>query len=130
MTDKIVVLVTCGSIREAKRVAQAVVESRLAACANIVTTPVKSIYWWKGKVETASEVLVVIKSARKRFPALEREIRKLHSYDVTEIIALPVIGGSAAYLDWLEESILSPQPAEMQKQIPHRRSQRQRSGSG
>ncbi|MGH9710237.1 MAG: divalent-cation tolerance protein CutA, partial [Candidatus Acidiferrales bacterium] len=81
MTDKIVVLVTCGSAREAKKIARAVVDARLAACANILTSPVKSIYRWKGNVETASEVVVVIKSTRKRFPALEREIRRVHSYE-------------------------------------------------
>ncbi|MGH9864637.1 MAG: divalent-cation tolerance protein CutA [Candidatus Acidiferrales bacterium] len=105
MTDKIVVMVTCGSAREAKKVARAVVEAQLAACANIVTNPVKSIYRWKGKLETASEVLVVIKSTRKRFSALEREIRRVHSYEVPEIIALPVIAGLAPYQRWIEDSV-------------------------
>ncbi|MGH9729501.1 MAG: divalent-cation tolerance protein CutA [Candidatus Acidiferrales bacterium] len=105
MTGKIVVLVTCGSLREARKVARAVVEARLAACANIVGSPVRSIYRWKGKVETASEVLVVIKSTRKRFAALEREIRRRHSYEVPEIVALPVVAGSAGYLQWIEEAV-------------------------
>ncbi|HEV2615453.1 MAG TPA: divalent-cation tolerance protein CutA [Candidatus Acidoferrales bacterium] len=105
MTGKIVVLVTFGSAREARRVARAVVDARLAACANIVASPVKSIYRWKGKVETASEVLVVIKSTQRRFPALEREIRRLHSYEVPEIVALPIVAGSKAYLEWIEEAV-------------------------
>ncbi len=75
---------------------RAVVEARLAACANVLGAPVQSIYRWKGKVETAKEVLVLVKSTRKRFSALEREIRRLHSYDTPEIIALPIVDGSKA----------------------------------
>jgi|SRR5579872_6604308 len=104
MTDKIVVMVTCKSQAEAKKIARAVVKARLAACANVLGGPVESIYRWKGKVETAKEVLVLIKSTRKRFSMLEREIRRLHSYDTPEIIALPIVAGSRAYLRWVEES--------------------------
>lgn len=104
MTDKIVVMVTCGSQAEAKKIARAVVKARLAACANVLGSPVESIYWWKGKVETAKEMLLLVKSTRKRFSALEREIRRLHSYDTPEIIALPIVEGSRAYLRWIEES--------------------------
>lgn len=104
MTDKIVVLVTCGSRAEAKKIARAVVEARLAACANVLGSPVQSIYRWKGKVRTAKEVLLLLKSTRKRFSALEREIRQLHSYGTPEIIAVPIVEGSRAYLQWIEES--------------------------
>src|SRR5579864_9200004 len=104
MTDKIVVLVTCRSQSEAKKIARAVVEARLAACANVLGAPVQSIYRWKGKVERAKEVLVLLKTARKRFSALEREIRRMHSYETPEIIAVPIVAGSAAYLRWIEES--------------------------
>ncbi|MHB8412967.1 MAG: divalent-cation tolerance protein CutA [Candidatus Acidiferrales bacterium] len=105
MTDKIVVMVTCGSRAEARKIARAVVEARLGACANVMASPVQSIYRWKGKVETAREVLVLMKSTRKRFSALEREIRRMHSYETPEIIALPIAGGSKAYLRWIEESV-------------------------
>ncbi|MHB8526232.1 MAG: divalent-cation tolerance protein CutA [Candidatus Acidiferrales bacterium] len=105
MTDKIVVMVTCGSRAEAKKIARAVVEARLAACANVLGSPVESIYRWKGKVETAKEVLVLMKSTRKRFAALEREIRRLHSYETPEIIAVPIVEGSRTYLRWIEESV-------------------------
>jgi len=104
MTDKIVVMVTCRSQAEAKKIARAVVEARLAACANVMGAPVQSIYRWKGKVETAKEVLVLLKSTWKRFSALEREIRRLHSYGTPEIIAVPITEGSRAYLRWIEES--------------------------
>ncbi|MFZ0636126.1 MAG: divalent-cation tolerance protein CutA [Candidatus Acidiferrales bacterium] len=105
MTDKIVVLLTCGSAREAKKIARALVELRLAACANIVGAPVESVYRWKGKVETSKEILLVVKSARHKFAAMRREVERLHSYDVPEIIALPIAKGSAAYLRWLAESL-------------------------
>ncbi|MHB8484161.1 MAG: divalent-cation tolerance protein CutA [Candidatus Acidiferrales bacterium] len=105
MTDKIVVMVTCGSQAEAKKIARAVVEARLAACANVMGSPVQSIYRWKGKVETAKEVLMLIKSTRKRFSALEREIRRLHSYDTPEIAAVAVVVGSAPYLRWIKDSV-------------------------
>lgn len=105
MTDKIVVLVTCESAKGARRIARALVEKRLAACVNILGVPVHSIYRWKRKVESAREFLLVIKSSRKRFAALESGIKNLHSYDVPEIIALSIERGSRDYLTWLTESI-------------------------
>ena len=105
MTDKIVVLVTCGSAKEARRIARSLVEQRLAACVNILEVPVRSIYRWKGKVESEKETLLIVKSSRKRFPALQNAIERLHSYDVPEIIALPIESGSRDYLAWLAESI-------------------------
>jgi periplasmic divalent cation tolerance protein len=105
VTDKVVVLVTCGSAKEARRIARSLVEQRLAACVNILGVPVRSIYRWKGRVESARESLLIIKSSRKRFAALQGAIRKLHCYDVPEIIALPIERGSCDYLAWLAESI-------------------------
>lgn len=103
--DKLVVLVTCSSIREANRIARALVESRLAACGNILQSPVRSVYRWKEKVETAKEFLLVIKTSRVRFRRLQAAIQRLHSYEVPEIIALPISAGSRSYLSWLGESI-------------------------
>ena len=105
MTDKIVVLVTCGTAREARTIARKMVERRLAACGNVVEAPVRSIYRWKGKVESAREFLVILKSSRRRFAALETAVRELHCYDVPEIIALPVTAGSAGYLRWISASV-------------------------
>ena len=105
MTDRIVVLVTCGSRKEARKIARALVEKRLAACVNEMGAPLRSAYRWKGKVETAEEFLLVIKTTQKRFPALREAVRKLHSYEVPEIIALPIVKGSRAYLDWIAESV-------------------------
>jgi periplasmic divalent cation tolerance protein len=112
--DAVVVLVTCKSKSEARRIVTLLVEKRLAACGNILDCPMTSIYRWKGKVERAKEYLVILKSTRKQFAALEREVTRLHSYDVPEIIALPVILGSQKYLSWLIASvgakITSPHP--------------------
>lgn len=105
MTDKLVVLVTCRSAEEARRIARELVEARLAACGNIVETPVRSIYRWKGKIETAREYLLLVKTSRRRFAALEQTVKRLHSYDLPEIIALPVASGSPQYLKWIDESV-------------------------
>jgi periplasmic divalent cation tolerance protein len=105
MTDKIVVLVSCGSAKEARKIARAVLEQRLAACANIVTTPVQSIYRWKGKVESAREFLLIIKTTQSRFAKLKAEVKRLHSYDVPEIIALPIAAGATSYLNWISDSV-------------------------
>jgi periplasmic divalent cation tolerance protein len=112
MTNKIVVLVTCGSANEARKIARAVVEQRIAACANIVTTPVHSIYRWKGKVESAKEFLLIVKTSQSRFAELSAAIKRLHSYDVPEIIALPISRGSASYLNWISESVKPPRRKE------------------
>jgi periplasmic divalent cation tolerance protein len=111
MTDKIVVLVTCGSAKEARRVARALVERRIAACGNVVEAPIRAIYWWKGKVESAKEYLLVIKTSRKRFAALRDAVKRLHSYEVPEIIALPIARGSREYLRWISECVgIPPEP--------------------
>ncbi len=98
-----VVLVTCGSIGEARTIGRGVVAKKLAACANIVSG-VESIYRWKGKVERAREVLVIMKTTATRLRELEREVKRLHSYDVPEFIALPIVAGSQEYLRWIGEN--------------------------
>jgi periplasmic divalent cation tolerance protein len=100
-----IVLVTCGSIVEARRIAGRVVKKRLAACVNIVLGPIQSIYRWKGKVASAREVLIAIKTSAKRLDELEREVKRLHSYDLPEFVVIPVAGGSREYLAWLEVSV-------------------------
>lgn len=99
-----IVLVTCGNIIEARRIASKVVRKRLAACATIVLGPVQSVYRWKGKVEAAREQLLLIKTVEKQLGALEAEIKRLHSYEVPEILAIPALWGSADYLKWVEEN--------------------------
>jgi periplasmic divalent cation tolerance protein len=101
---KIIVLTNCGSAKEARRIAKALVDRRLAACVNTVTAPIESVYRWKGKVEKAKEYLLLIKTSRARFSAVERAIHELHSYEVPEIIALPIVAGSRDYLSWLNQN--------------------------
>jgi periplasmic divalent cation tolerance protein len=107
VTDKIVFLTTCDSEAAAGELARKLVENRVAACVNIVSG-VRSIYRWKDKVEDAAEWLLLIKSRRDLFASLRAEIAKLHTYEVPEIIALPVVEGSETYLAWLD-SELRPQ---------------------
>lgn len=109
MTDKRVALVTCASQEEASRIARALVTERLAACVNILESPVRSVYRWKGRVETAMEHLLVIKTRRARLRALEAAVKRLHSYQTPEIIALPVAEGSRRYLAWLDDCV-KPEP--------------------
>lgn len=103
--EKVIVLISCGNSLEARRIARALVERRLAACANILQSPVESIYRWKGNVESAKEYLIVAKTSRLRFEALRKQVQRLHSYDVPEIIALPIAAGSRDYLNWISESL-------------------------
>ncbi len=104
MTDKIVILCTCGSEADAGRIARALVEERLAACVNVIPH-IASTYRWKEQVETAAEWLLVIKSSRPLFAALGAAVARLHPYVVPELLALPVLDGSAPYLAWLDESL-------------------------
>lgn len=122
MTDKRVVLVTCSSAKEARRIARALVENRRVACGNILTAPVESIYRWKGKVEQAREALLILKTTERKFAELQADIRQFHSYEVPEIIALPIADGFAGYLKWISDSTSSP--AKKKKRLRSNRSQR------
>ena len=104
MTDKIVVLSACASSEEAARIARGLVEKRLAACVNALAG-VRSIYRWKGAIEDESEVLLVIKSSRTLFNQLRIELERMHSYEVPEAIAIPVVEGSEPYLAWMEREL-------------------------
>ena len=104
MTDKIVVLTTVSSEKEAARIARHLVEQRLAACVSIVPGA-RSIYRWKDKVEDTPELLLVIKSRRDLFATLRAALQKAHSYEVPEIVALPIVDGSEPYLAWLDREL-------------------------
>ncbi len=101
--EAVVVLVTAGSRDEAARIGTALVTERLAACVNVIG-PIRSIYRWEGAVEEADEWQLVVKARAADFGALEARVRTLHSYQVPEVLALPVYGGGAAYLAWLDEA--------------------------
>jgi periplasmic divalent cation tolerance protein len=106
--NKRIVLVTCPNLAMARKIARSVVQKRLAACVNVIGSPVESFYTWKRKLEHAREYLVVIKTVSEGLKKLEREVHQLHSYDVPEFIALPISDGSATYLSWLNASVKKP----------------------
>lgn len=100
MSDAVVVFSTCANRKEAQKIARAIVEDRLAACVQLLP-PIQSIYRWQGNVEQSREVLMLFKTTAAQFPALEKRIAELHSYDTPEIIAVPVVAGAEKYLAWL-----------------------------
>lgn len=100
--DNIIVFITASNEDEAARIARSLVEARLAACVNIIRN-IRSIYRWQGKLEDEAEVLMTVKTRRSLFNALSEKVKELHSYTVPEIIALPIVEGSADYLNWLKE---------------------------
>ena len=104
MTDKIVVLTTCSSREEARKIAGHLVEQRLAACVQL-SAPVQSVYRWQGAIEESEETLVLIKSSRPLWERLRAEIERLHSYSTPEVVALPIIDGARGYLDWMEREL-------------------------
>ncbi|SRR5579871_5244440 len=103
MTDKRIVLTTAGSEEEARKVAQHLVEHRLAACVNIIA-PVESVYRWQGKVESTREWLLLVKTTATAFSAVRSAIGELHSYELPECVCLAIEDGSPAYLQWIAES--------------------------
>ena len=102
-SDPIVVLMTAANRDEASRIAEMLVNSRLAACVQILPE-IQSVYRWKGEVERASEVLLLAKTTEDKFDGLDRAVREIHSYDTPEIVALPITAGSEPYLNWLLET--------------------------
>ncbi|MBI4279139.1 MAG: divalent-cation tolerance protein CutA [Armatimonadetes bacterium] len=102
--EHVVVLVTAASVEEATRLADRLVEEKLAACVNVVKE-VASTYWWQGRVERAGEALLLIKTRRDRVEALTQRVRDLHSYTVPEVVVLPILEGNPPYLQWIDSSV-------------------------
>jgi periplasmic divalent cation tolerance protein len=100
----IVVLITAANKKQSAKIARALVDQKLVACVNVIDR-VTSLFWWKGKVDKAVEVLMAAKSTRAKLPRIIALVKSMHSYAVPEIIALPVAGGNRDYLDWIDESI-------------------------
>ena len=100
--QKVVVFITAGSNEEAEKIGNALVGERLAACCSI-TDSVTSIFRWEGKINNEKEHLLIVKSTLSLVEAIVSRVKELHSYDVPEIIALPVIAGSEDYLRWIDE---------------------------
>ncbi len=102
--DYSLIFITCPNKIEAKRIACQLLENKLAACVNIVGK-IKSLFWWEGKVDKANEVLLIIKSKKSKLAKIIKQVKLLHSYQVPEIIVIPIIGGNKVYLKWIDESI-------------------------
>ncbi|MBI2688721.1 MAG: divalent-cation tolerance protein CutA [Acidobacteria bacterium] len=108
MTDKVIVFATCPSREEAKRIARGLVEERLAACVNVVDG-ILSIYQWQGSVHEGDEVMLVAKSRRDLLSRLLERLASMHSYEVPEAIAIQVVDGWPAYLEWLDRELSPPE---------------------
>jgi periplasmic divalent cation tolerance protein len=103
MTNARIILTTAGSQEEAGKIAQALVERRLAACVNIVPQ-IQSVYRWQGKVETGQECLLLIKTQAALYEGVRDAVKELHSYDLPECVMLEVSAGSQEYLDWIAKT--------------------------
>ena len=103
-SEFIQVLTTTENEQDAEKIARALVEKRLAGCVQIIG-PIKSIYWWKEKVETAKEWLCIVKTKERLFEEVEKSIREIHPYETPEILAIPIIKGSEDYLNWLDRAL-------------------------
>jgi periplasmic divalent cation tolerance protein len=104
MSHELLVLVTAPNEDEARRIANALVEERLAACVNIVAA-IESVYRWEGQVTTDRETLLIIKTTDERYEELEQRVKELHSYSTPEVIAFKIERGSSEYLSWLQDSV-------------------------
>ncbi len=104
MADYIQVVTTVPSKEEGEQIALALLEKRLVGCVQIVG-PIESLYWWQGKIERSGEWLCVAKTERELFAQIEETIKALHSYEVPEILAVPIVEGSESYLRWLEKQL-------------------------
>jgi len=104
MTDKIVVLSTCANAEEAERIGRLLLEQHLAACVTVLPE-IRSIYRWKGALESAGECMLLIKTARSHFQSLSAALRQAHSYELPELLAIPVLDGSPEYLEWLGKNL-------------------------
>lgn len=100
----IVIFITTSTDEQAKKIANALLNKEKAACVNIIPG-IHSLFWWQGKIDSASEALLMVKTRRQLLDDVIKLVKELHSYDLPEIIALPIIGGSEEYLEWIGESV-------------------------
>lgn len=99
-----IVFVTASGQPEAEKIARHLLEKKLAACVNIIE-PIKSMYWWEGKIDESQEALLVIKTKKTLFKKLASAVKSVHSYSVPEIIAMPIVDGQKDYLNWINSSV-------------------------
>lgn len=99
-----VVFITCANFEEGEKIVNEIVKAKLAACGNIFSG-LTSIYWWKGNIEKAEEVLVILKTKKSKVKKITKKVKQLHSYEVFELISLPILEGNNDYLKWIEKNI-------------------------
>ena len=104
-TNYRVVLLTCATLEESRKIARAMVENHLAACVNVVTHAVESFYMWEEKLENGSEYLLIMKTSEERVEELKTAVLEMHSYDTPEFVVLPIVAGAEEYLKWVGESV-------------------------
>ncbi|MGB9671982.1 MAG: divalent-cation tolerance protein CutA [Candidatus Bathyarchaeales archaeon] len=102
--EYILVIVTTANKAEAEKIARALLDERLIACANIIG-PAHSLFWWHGKIESAEEHVILMKTRKSLFAELSERVKALHSYEVPEIIAIPIIEGFEPYMKWIDNSL-------------------------
>ena len=102
--DYTLIMVTASSREEAEKIATTLLERKLIACANILG-PVSSRFWWQGKIDSAEEYMIFMKTKRELFDQVADNVKQLHSYEVPEIIALPIVEGAKPYLEWINSSL-------------------------
>jgi len=100
----VVIFITAANKKEAKLIARQLIKDKLAACVNVLDK-VESLFWWQGKVDSAKEVLLIVKSKKEKLKKIITTVKSLHSYQVPEVIALPILGGFGPYLRWIDESV-------------------------
>jgi periplasmic divalent cation tolerance protein len=115
-----VVFVNAGSAEQAEAIAQALVGEKLAACVNIVS-PIRSIYRWQDAVQTDTEHMLIIKTRANLVAKIEARVKELHSYEVPEVIALPIVAGAKSYLDWVFESTIAPPRRAIKRKVPRKK---------
>jgi len=103
---EIVIFITSGSKEEANRLARVLVEEKLAACVNILPG-VESLYWWKGEIESSKEWMLVVKTQGKMVNRVVKRVKEIHSYEVPEVIAVPIVEGNRDYLQWISDVLAS-----------------------
>ena len=103
-SDYIVIFITTATPEEAQQISRSLLEQRKAACVNIISK-VESLFWWNDKLDSAHEILLVVKTKASLLPEITNLVKGAHSYTVPEIIAMPIVGGNPDYLEWIEESV-------------------------
>jgi len=102
--NSIIIFITCSSIEEADKIKDILLQEKKVACVNIIPE-VRSFFWWQGKIDTSNEVLLIAKSNLEILSTIVELVKKYHSYDVPEVIALPIINGNREYLEWIDKNV-------------------------